>query len=130
MLLIRDSCKKWVLPKGHIEEGEGSAQAALREVREETGLQDLSLGPDLGEIDWSFLKAGQRIHKISRFYLMASLGGDPFPQRSEGITECRWFPSEDASRTISYDNARTILLSGVGHIHPAWVDAGAFWHDR
>lgn len=110
VLLIRDPYRKWGLPKGHLEQGEGTREAALREVHEETGLDDLELGADLGEIDWTFRKGGTPIHKYCRFYLMESAEGEARPEVSEGISECRWLPVEEALRLISYDNARAILV--------------------
>lgn len=109
VLLIRDPYRKWGLPKGHIEEGEGPQEAAVREVREETGLEHLILGPDLGEIDWTFRQRGRRIHKFCRFYLMASFQGDCSPEEEEGISACRWLPSPKALATVSYGNARSIV---------------------
>lgn len=116
VLLIRDPYRKWGLPKGHLEDGEETEDAALREVKEETGLDDLTLGADLGEIDWTFRKAGRLVHKHCRFYLMESSEGEPTPEVSEGISECRWLSVEEAIRTISYDNARAILRRGVERI--------------
>ncbi|MSR22003.1 MAG: NUDIX hydrolase [Gemmatimonadetes bacterium] len=126
VLLIRDPYRKWGLPKGHLEEGESTAEAALREVREETGLYDLELGPDLGEIDWVFRRRGKQVQKYCRFYLMASTESEAQPQISEGITECRWLPVSDAVRTMAYDNARAVLEKGLECLrpprdgHPLW----------
>ena len=122
MLLIRDPYRTWGLPKGHVEDGEGAADAALREVREETGLEDLELGPDLGEIDWTFRRRGKRVHKHCRFFLMASARGEARPEISEGITECRWLPVEEALRTVDYDNARSILEKGVERLGSLGAD--------
>jgi len=116
ILLIRDPYRKWGLPKGHLEPGEGQEEAALREVEEETGLSDLRLRADLGEIDWTFRKGGRVIHKYCRFYLMESDLGDPSPEIAEGITECRWLPVQEALRAVAYDNARVILRRGVARI--------------
>lgn len=88
--------------------------AALREVREETGLSDLELGPDLGSIDWHFRHGGRLIHKICRFYLMASRRGDPTPEAEEGITECRWLPVDEAIAQVTYENARVVLQTAAG----------------
>ena len=52
ILLIKDGYRHWGLPKGHLENGETPGAAALREAREETGLGDLILGPQLQTIDW------------------------------------------------------------------------------
>lgn len=125
ILLIRDPYKKWGLPKGHLEEGEGPRDAALREVREETGLDDLSLRSDLGEIDWTFRKAGRIVHKYCRFFLMESVEGETVPEVSEGITACRWLTAKEALETISYDNARTVLERGLDELEAGSADRGA-----
>ncbi len=67
LLLIRDPYGKWGLPKGHVEDGESSREAALREVREETGLTGLDAGPSLGTIDWYFRFKGELVHKFCDF---------------------------------------------------------------
>ena len=125
VLLIRDPYRRWGLPKGHLEKGEGTKEAALREVREETGLDDLTLGPDLGEIDWTFRKKGRLIHKFCQFYLMGSEQTETRPETSEGITECRWLPVDEALQAISYDNARVILRRGMDHLQESEMERGA-----
>jgi ADP-ribose pyrophosphatase YjhB (NUDIX family) len=109
VLLIRDAYHHWGLPKGHLEDGETPACAALREVEEETGLVDLVLGPALLTIDWFFRARGRLIHKYCHFYLIEAPTGDTCPQAAEGITACSWLPLADALRQISYDNAREVL---------------------
>ncbi|HEV8399912.1 MAG TPA: NUDIX hydrolase [Gemmatimonadales bacterium] len=108
-LLIRDSYKNWGFPKGHLEAGEPPADAARREVKEETALDDLLLHGPIKVIDWYFRFRGKTIHKYCHFFLFESKHGDPVPQQDEGITECAWHPVDDAVRTISYDNARDVL---------------------
>lgn len=110
VLLIRDRYRHWGFPKGHVEREESAAEAALREVEEETGLTELHLGPQLLTIDWFFRFRGRLIHKYCHFYLIESPSGDTAPQLEEGITECVWLPLEEAIRSISYDNAREVLL--------------------
>ncbi|MEX0979588.1 MAG: NUDIX domain-containing protein [Gemmatimonadota bacterium] len=114
VLLIRDPYRNWGLPKGHIEGEEGEESAALREVREETGLSDPVITADLGVIDWRFRLRGRAIHKYCRFFLMTSEKGAPVPEVSEGITECRWLPVEEAIRGVTYDNAREVLRVAAG----------------
>jgi 8-oxo-dGTP pyrophosphatase MutT (NUDIX family) len=108
-LLIRDSYRNWGFPKGHLEPGEPPAEAARREVAEETGLDDLILHGPIRVIDWYFRFRGKTIHKFCHFFLFESKQGDPVPQRDEGITDCAWYPLDEALRTISYDNARGVL---------------------
>lgn len=108
-LLIRDSYKNWGFPKGHVEEGEQPDDAALREVSEETGLADLAMRGLIDTIDWHFRFRGTLIHKICHFYLMETVESSTSPQRTEGITACRWLPFNEADELISYANARDVL---------------------
>ena len=108
-LLIRDSNRNWGFPKGHVEPGEERADAARREVAEETGLGDLVIHAPVQEIDWFFRFRGRLIHKTCAFFLMESAAGEVCPQKDEGITACRWLPLEEALKTVSYANAREVL---------------------
>jgi 8-oxo-dGTP pyrophosphatase MutT (NUDIX family) len=123
ILLIRDAYQHWGFPKGHLERGETPDAAALREVEEETGLEDLVLGPRLMTIDWFFRARGRLIHKYCHFYLIESPSGDTVPQETEGITACCWVPLPDAIDQISYDNAREVLRSAAPHL--GWSADGA-----
>ncbi len=115
-LLIRDSYRNWGFPKGHVEPGEERADAARREVAEETGLTDLAIRGPVQEIDWYFRFRGRLIHKTCAFFLMESAAGEACPQRDEGITACRWLPFEEALRTVSYANAREVLRTAGEHL--------------
>lgn len=108
-LLIRDPYENWGLPKGHVERGEGAEETALREVREETGIESLELREPLGTIDWFFREGPDLIHKYCHFFLMETDTARTVPQLSEGITDCIWLPLEEALSTLTYDNARTVL---------------------
>jgi 8-oxo-dGTP pyrophosphatase MutT (NUDIX family) len=108
-LLIRDSYHNWGFPKGHLETDEPPDAAALREVREETGLDDVALDGAIDTIDWFFRFRGQLVHKVCHFYLMRSDTSDTTPQRAEGITACRWASFPDATQLVSYANARDVL---------------------
>ena len=109
ILLIRDRYSHWGFPKGHVEGDETAADAALREVEEETGLTQLRLESRLQTIDWYFRFRGRLIHKFCHFYLIESPDGETCPQLEEGITECVWLPLPEALSSISYDNAREVL---------------------
>jgi 8-oxo-dGTP pyrophosphatase MutT (NUDIX family) len=114
VLLIRDSYRNWGFPKGHLEEGETAADAALREVREETGLGDVALIGEIDTIDWHFRFRGRLVHKTCHFFLMQTRHARTRPQRAEGITACRWVSIDEAEKAISYANARDVLRRARG----------------
>jgi 8-oxo-dGTP pyrophosphatase MutT (NUDIX family) len=131
-LLIRDSYANWGFPKGHLEVGERAEDAALREVREETGLHELALRGTIDTIDWYFRFRGRLIHKVCHFYLMETTQSETAPQKAEGITACRWVAFGEATEAISYGNARQVLhrafemISGVRFTaHPPSPGAAA-----
>jgi 8-oxo-dGTP pyrophosphatase MutT (NUDIX family) len=118
-LLIRDSYGNWGFPKGHLENGERPEEAAVREVREETGLGDLRLRAPIHTIDWYFRFRGRLIHKVCHFFLMESDDTSTSPQAAEGITACRWERFDDAVNLVSYDNARDVLRRAHSQALPA-----------
>lgn len=113
VLLIRDPYENWGLPKGHIEGGETPAEAALREVEEETGLAELEIVAQLPTIDWYFRNRGKLVHKFCHFFLLEATAGEPVPQLEEGITDCQWLTFGDAVDTVSYANAREVIVAAA-----------------
>lgn len=109
-LLIRDSYQNWGFPKGHVESGERAEDAALREVREETGIDEVAIRGVIDTIDWYFRFRGRLIHKVCHFYLMETSQAITLPQHAEGITACQWVEYGAARTAISYANARQLLL--------------------
>jgi len=121
VLLIKDAYHNWGFPKGHLEDGEEAAAAALREIAEETGLTALVNHGRIQDIDWFFRFRGKLIHKTCAFFLVESATGEPLPQHDEGITACRWLPPDDALKTLSYANARDVLR-GAGAMMAALAE--------
>jgi 8-oxo-dGTP pyrophosphatase MutT (NUDIX family) len=123
-LLIKDSYGNWGFPKGHLEHHEPAAEAARREVAEETGLDDLVLHGPIQVIDWYFRFRGKTIHKYCHFFLFESRSGEATPQIEEGISDCAWQPLERALEVVSYDNARGVLERGAEMVQSLSQTAG------
>ena len=125
VLLIRDSYGNWGLPKGHLERGERAASAAAREVREETGLAEVRVLSSIATIQWRFRFRGTLVHKRCEFFLMESEAAATRPQKTEGITACRWTPIAEALELIGYDNARDVLRQAQAMVAARAVPPGA-----
>jgi 8-oxo-dGTP diphosphatase len=96
----------WCLPKGLVKENETFEQAALREVREETGL-DAELVDKIGEISYSFVRE-KRYFKTVHFYLLRHVEGSPNKHDSE-VYRVKWFSTSDALQILTYVKERKIL---------------------
>jgi len=109
VLLIAPREGRWQLPKGHVERGEEPAAAAVREVREETGVQARVLAP-LPGIDYTYDVEGRvRIHKRVDYYLMAYVDGSESDSDPREVIAARWFPWDDALARLSFDNEREVV---------------------
>ena len=103
----RDSDRTWVFPKGTPDPGETVEETAIREVREESGL-DVEIVRPIGSIDYWFAVPGERVHKIVHFFLMRPSGGD-VSRHDHEYDEVRWVSVTDARRMLSYDTYREML---------------------
>ena len=97
----------WGLPKGLVEPDETPEEAALREVREESGLES-QLEDSLGEIRYFYVWEGTRVRKLVRFFLMRATGGDVSLHDDE-MEDVRWFPLANAVRRATYRGEREVL---------------------
>ncbi len=85
----------WDLPKGKIESSEKKKMAALREVREETGVQHMSIGGKIGVSNHSYRNSSdKRILKVSHWYLMNTYKQETVPQTEEDIVKAEWMTLE------------------------------------
>ncbi len=106
ILLIRVKTR-WSFPKGNIERGEPKDIAALREVKEETGV-DAKILDYLGEVDYWYNIGLTRIHKFVYYYLMEYVSGDVVPQKEE-IDEAKFIPLNEVKEKLAYITDKEIL---------------------
>jgi 8-oxo-dGTP pyrophosphatase MutT (NUDIX family) len=97
----------WGLAKGGIEDDESMEDAAVREVREETGLL-AEIEASLGETRYLYVWENVRVRKTVHFFLMRHTGGD-VDDRDDEMEEVRWFPLERALKRAAYRGERDVL---------------------
>jgi 8-oxo-dGTP pyrophosphatase MutT (NUDIX family) len=99
----------WGLPKGGVEPGETAAQAAVREVAEETGMSGV-VERELGSIDYWFYARdrGGRIHKTVHYFLVRATGGNTAGHDHE-VQEARWIGARAALDLMTYPNEREMV---------------------
>ena len=112
----RKEPKRWSLPKGTPDKGESLEETALREVREETGLE-VAIEAPIGSINYWFVSPDSRVHcnKTVHFYFMAHKGGST-DQHDPEFDEVRWFPSEESLKNLSYANEAKVLEKALAMI--------------
>jgi 8-oxo-dGTP pyrophosphatase MutT (NUDIX family) len=103
VLVHRPAHDDWSFPKGKLHPGETEAQAALREVQEETGLR-CRLGREVGTS--SYLDPKRR-PKTVRYWEMRPTAGTLGPANE--IDDARWVPLGEAPMLLSYDHDRRLL---------------------
>ena len=97
----------WTLPKGTPIHGETREMTALREVREETGLEARIIS-EVGSIEYSFTRKGRVVKKQVFHYLMIAIGGS-LEAHDHEYDEARWFSLEEALSKLSHDNEKDIV---------------------
>jgi 8-oxo-dGTP pyrophosphatase MutT (NUDIX family) len=95
----------WVFPKGHIERGETAEQAALRETREEAGIDGRLIGPVGEPLEFD---NGQELVRVQYFLITPHA---EWPD-DEG-REKRWFAIDDALEALTFEDARTLVKLGA-----------------
>ena len=105
---VKSKKEYWDLPKGHMEKGEEERDTVIREVREETGLQDIEIFDGFRkEIRYWFQAKGQKISKTVAFYLAQT--------RQKKVTISvehlgfLWLGYEEAREKLTYENAKQVL---------------------
>ncbi|MCI1981649.1 MAG: NUDIX domain-containing protein [Oscillospiraceae bacterium] len=102
----------WSFPKGHVEKGETETETALREIREETGL-NVALDTGFRSVTAYSPKPG--VSKDVVYFLAKAKEGAPVPQREE-VLELGWYAPEEAEKKITYENDRRLFRSARAYL--------------
>ncbi|HEX5898982.1 MAG TPA: NUDIX domain-containing protein [Solirubrobacteraceae bacterium] len=112
-----DGSKVLALPKGHPEDGESPADAALREVREEAGVEARLVEP-LGDVRYWYTRDGRRIAKVVTFFLLEYVSGEVEDHDFE-VEQARWMALEDAALELSYAGEREMAARALSRTRTA-----------
>ena len=109
--LIRTHERRWQLPKGWIEAGESAEDAAVREVREEAGIDGDLVGP-IDAIEYTFTSNYDAepavVHKVVEFYLLRYRGGSTDDHDGE-VTDARWVDIAEAQHILAFRDERRVV---------------------
>ena len=122
---IRQKRPVLALPKGLVDHGERPAQAAMREVREETGVE-AQLIRKLKDIRYVYVRSwgdGQRVFKIVSFYLLLYRAGEIdqiSPEMRIEVRQARWLALQEAPRTLTHQGEREVAQLALDYViaHP------------
>jgi 8-oxo-dGTP pyrophosphatase MutT (NUDIX family) len=111
---VRDDV--FALPKGHPDAGESVADAAWREVREETGLE-AELVEKLDDIRYWYVRGGERVMKIVSFFLFRYRSGSVADHDHE-VEEALWIPLDEAPDRLAYKGEREMATIALSRMTP------------
>lgn len=128
LLLHKHRLNEYVLPKGHVEDGETLEQAALREAREETGFASLRVLAPLGEpVESEFWLKGRFTRRHESYFLMTLADDQPAAEvdyddaaYDKQAFHLLWVPLAEATGRLTFEPARTFMRRAVDWLqaHP------------
>ncbi len=110
-----DGSRVLALPKGHADSDETPVEAAIREVREETGVIAKPVC-ELGESRYWYRRGGRTIGKSVAFFLFDYVDGD-IADHDDEVEEVRWIPLEQARKELSHQAEREMVELALAHLH-------------
>ncbi len=116
VLICKDAgYHRWVLPKGWVNRGESLEDTAVREVREEVGVQ-ARIVESLGDPEkYIYTARGFRMFKTVHYFLMAYESGSEADHDSE-MEEVRWVTPEQAVELLAYQGAKNVVTRASARI--------------
>jgi 8-oxo-dGTP pyrophosphatase MutT (NUDIX family) len=112
--VVRVRDRVLALPKGHPEQGESAQDAALREVREETGLEATPV-EKLGDIRYWYARDGDRVLKIVSLFLLRYRSGR-LDDHDHEVEEALWIPLEEAPARLAYRGEKEMAETALSRL--------------
>lgn len=119
ILLIQDAKSRWTIPKGHVEPDEEPRATAEREVREETGLQEMKVLDWLGKVSFRYRRGSTLVLMTMHIYLIQAQGETDSLNPEDWLNDIRWLAASDAVDKIAYDDIGKLMLIGMKKIRNA-----------
>jgi ADP-ribose pyrophosphatase YjhB (NUDIX family) len=119
ILLIKDAKNRWTIPKGHVEEGEEPKDTAEREIREETGLQEMKVMDWLGKVNFRYRRNHTLVLMTMHIYLVKGLGNTDRLHPEDWLSDIQWLPATVAVDSIAYEDIGKLILLGMKKIREA-----------
>ena len=115
LLLHQRDEDRWCFPKGHVDPGESLAEAALREIREETGLSSIRLDAEVAEVSYRFYrpKTRENVHKTTVYFLAFTAERSAHPEKM--FDRAEWFDLEAARARVKYPTDRRVIDAALRH---------------
>jgi 8-oxo-dGTP pyrophosphatase MutT (NUDIX family) len=121
ILLMQDAKNRWTIPKGHVEPGEEPGATAEREIREETGLQDMEVLVWLGKVNFRYRRAHTLVLMTMHIWLVKGKGDTDKLEPEEWLNDIKWLSAMDAVDKIAYDDIGKLMLLGMQKIRKGEV---------
>ena len=112
VLLIQHLKGHWDIPKGHMEAGETEQETALREVKEETGVDVEIISDKKSTLEYT-VENGNLKEVI--YFIAKKIGGEEKAQETE-VSEIRWLAFDEAVEMLTYDNSKELLRKAINFI--------------
>lgn len=119
ILLIQDAKNRWTIPKGHVEPNEEPKQTAEREIREETGLQEMKVMNWLGKVNFRYRRNHTLVLMTMHIYLVQGLGDTNKLTAEDWMNGIEWLPAHEAIDKIAYEDIGKLILIGMKKIRDA-----------
>mgnify|MGYP001943049069 FL=1 len=113
VLMLKKYYGDWVLPKGKMERGENTKETAVREVKEETGIE-ANILKKVGYAKYVYTnQEDKKVYKRVDYYLMEEIAGKLVPQKEEGFCQAEFIDYKKAVNLLKHDSERNMVINAM-----------------